>query len=151
MKKTLLIFLLFIASNAFSQINGSFSLSVDMFGNSFWYFQGTNTTASNFNVRVHCINERLNQRRSFDYGLYSGSSFTIGPSQGWTWETGEKLIVELPDGSKRVWTFGRQQQSFTGQKYVCKGDMCFCRRYERKSLVNSDCKNCGHVEKWHTK
>lgn len=32
--------------------------------------------------------------------------------------------------------------SFTGNKYKCHVGGCLCRKYERKGVFNSDCKNC---------
>ncbi len=132
-----------------AQIQGGFSYSVDMFGNSYVYFAGVNTTGSILNVYTACIdNDGRGVRNSFS--LYPGNSFSIGPQQGWIWMPGERLVVTLDGGRSQEWVFNpsaggsRGNASFTGDKYKCKVGGCLCRNYQKNGVFDTTCKNCKH-------
>ncbi len=46
-------------------------------------------------------------------------------------------------------TITKSNPAFTGSKYACGNGGCLCRKYEKKSTFNSDCKNCGHAKEDH--
>ena len=106
MKRTLLIICL-LTLHLFStaQISGGFFSGTDCFGNMFIYFKGTNNSQYNFNIEITSINYQLNQQKQWNCLLESGNSFTIGPSDGWYWQIGERLIVRYPNGQSIFWIY----------------------------------------------
>lgn len=67
----------------------------------------------------------------------SGTGLIFNPFDG------NYYYCETCDGTGSVMV---SSPSFTGNKYVCGNGGCLCRKYEKKSVFNSDCKNCGHAK-----
>ena len=100
-----LIAFLFISTFLTGQVSGGFFQGSDYWGNTFIYFKGTNTTPYHTQVVIRAVNESLMQEKSWAYSLFSGSSFTIGPSDGWIWQPNERLIISYPNGSSNYWVY----------------------------------------------
>lgn len=148
------IFFNLLAHSQNAPITGGFHVGTDYSGNQFVYFQGNNQTEYNLSVTVKCVNEQLNQQRTWPFTLIAGGSFSIGPGVGWTWQRGEKLYVYFPNGQSIYWVYGNSGRnlSFTGREgEFCTGDRhkCTCSGYKPRSRADWHCKNCDHVKSDH--
>lgn len=71
------------------------------------YFVGQNVSGNFLDgFTVQCVNMPLNQQQTYDIGrLADGETFSIGPSDGWSWQAGEQVIVTLPSGQSFYWVY----------------------------------------------
>lgn len=87
------------------QISGGFLNGTDYSGNMFVYFKGINISQNIVQIKIKCINEQLDQEKSWDCKLSSGDYFTVGSSDNWIWQPNEKLIITYPDGTSYYWVY----------------------------------------------
>lgn len=110
MKKiTFTILFAFTALFSIGQITGGFFYGTDYGGNVYVYFQGTNISQYSIRIEIRSINEQLDQEKSWNCNLSSGDYFTVGPSDGWFWQPGEKLIITYSNGTSYYWVYALQQ------------------------------------------
>lgn len=151
-KVVVLIVIILLTCSAQAQISGGFYYGSDVYGNGFVYFQGSNVSASNLNIKVICKNDDLDEEKVFYFTpLYSGNNFTIGPADGWIWQPGEKLYIIYPNGKNVYWIYGQQSRSnpsFKGHGRCTyynslTRERCTCKGY-KGDYGKGPCKNCGH-------
>lgn len=87
------------------QISGGFLNGTDYSGNMFVYFKGTNISQNSVQIKIKSVNEQLDQEKSWDCKLSSGDYFTVGLSDNWIWQSGEKLVITYPDGTSYYWIY----------------------------------------------
>ncbi|GEM_PF-3605856 len=87
------------------QISGGFLNGTDYSGNMFVYFKGTNISQNSVQIKIKCINEQLDQEKSWDCKISIGGYFTVGPSDNWIWQSGEKLIITYSDETSYYWIY----------------------------------------------
>ncbi len=92
-------------------VNGQFKLVTMTNGQSGYIFAGQNNTGSILNVIGIAVSPMYNQQRVIFNMLQPGQVFTVGLTDGWTWQNGESFTVIYPDGTRRSWTFSVHAQT----------------------------------------
>jgi hypothetical protein len=92
---------LFALTSMFSigQVSGGFLYGTDNMRNIYVYFKGTNISQYIIQFKIRSVNELLDEEKSWNCKLSTGENFTVGPSDSWYWQPGEKLIITYPNGA----------------------------------------------------
>ncbi|MDR0970379.1 MAG: hypothetical protein LBM67_07580 [Lentimicrobiaceae bacterium] len=77
----------------------------------------------------------------------SGLAIIVLIAVGFFFGVGPFRNAKCSSDKPKIETQQQWDGSFSGRKYDC--ERCLCKKYEKKSTFNSDCKNCGHIKSWH--
>lgn len=103
MKRTIFLCLACLfTTTLFSQITGGFYNQ-----NGYIYFIGQNVSGYGLrNLTIKCVNSELNQQQTFTMDFLSkGNTFAVGPSEGWVWQPGERLIITYANRQSVYWIY----------------------------------------------
>lgn len=75
--------------------------------NGYIYFIGQNVSGYGLsNLTIKCVNNELNQQQTFTMDFLSnGNRFSVGPSEDWVWQPGERLIITYANGQSVYWVY----------------------------------------------
>lgn len=127
----------FTALFSIGQIAGGFYYGTDYGGNVYVYFQGTNISQYNLQFKIRSVNEQLDEEKSWNCKLSMGENFTVGPSDGWYWQLGEKLIITYPNGASYHWVYAPQQNYNNNYNYNNSPNPNQTNDYYKKSQIES--------------